>query len=57
MSVWQDFGQRVSLTSRIREILVNYPEGTGLLKELFQVRSFAKVWGKPLHREQVQQGV
>ena len=29
-----DFGQQVDLTSRIREILRGYPEGTPLLKEL-----------------------
>lgn len=38
-SSWQDFGQRVSLTSRIREILINYPEGTSVVKELVQARS------------------
>ncbi|KAG0477771.1 hypothetical protein HPP92_012490 [Vanilla planifolia] len=32
----EDFGQRVDLTRRIREILVNYPEGTTVLKELIQ---------------------
>jgi hypothetical protein len=35
---WQDFGQKVDLTARIREILLNYPEGTSILKELVQVR-------------------
>jgi hypothetical protein len=34
---WQDFGQKVDLTARIREILINYPEGTSILKELVQV--------------------
>lgn len=34
---WQDFGQKVDLTARIREILLNYPEGTSILKELVQV--------------------
>jgi hypothetical protein len=34
---WEDFGQRVDLTARIREILINYPEGTSILKELLQV--------------------
>lgn len=32
----EDFGQRVDLTKRIREVLVNYPEGTTALKELIQ---------------------
>lgn len=32
----EDFGQRVDLTRRIREVLVNYPEGTTVLKELIQ---------------------
>jgi sacsin len=27
---------QVTLTSRIKEILVNYPEGTSILKELVQ---------------------
>jgi hypothetical protein len=36
---WQDFGQKIDLTARIREILLNYPEGTAILKELIQVRS------------------
>ncbi|KAJ1475490.1 hypothetical protein T484DRAFT_1828078, partial [Baffinella frigidus] len=31
-----DFGQKVDLTSRIREILVNYPAGTTVLKEFVQ---------------------
>eukprot|EP00967_Tisochrysis_lutea_P121034 scaffold199069_cov22-Tisochrysis_lutea.AAC.1 len=30
-------GQKVDLTARIREILLNYPEGTPILKELVQV--------------------
>ena len=30
------FGQRVDLTTRIRQILVDYPEGTSILKELIQ---------------------
>ncbi|GIL85243.1 hypothetical protein Vretifemale_13855, partial [Volvox reticuliferus] len=33
---WQDFGQKVDLTARIREILLNYPEGTSILKEIVQ---------------------
>ncbi|KAL6760935.1 hypothetical protein V8C86DRAFT_987674 [Haematococcus lacustris] len=33
---WEDFGQKVDLTARIREILINYPEGTPILKELVQ---------------------
>ncbi len=32
----EDFGQRVDLTQRIREVLANYPEGTTILKELIQ---------------------
>ncbi|KAF8378912.1 hypothetical protein HHK36_030261 [Tetracentron sinense] len=32
----EDFGQRVDLTRRIREVLSNYPEGTTVLKELIQ---------------------
>jgi hypothetical protein len=32
-----DFGQKVDLTARLREILLNYPEGTSILKELVQV--------------------
>ncbi|KAL4545625.1 hypothetical protein Ndes2526B_g00282 [Nannochloris sp. 'desiccata'] len=35
-NAWQDFGQQVSLTSRIRELLLNYPEGTSIFKELIQ---------------------
>jgi len=33
---WSEFGQHVTLTARIREILDNYPEGTSVLKELIQ---------------------
>ncbi|XP_072965979.1 uncharacterized protein [Typha angustifolia] len=36
LSLLEDFGQRVDLTRRIREVLVNYPEGTTVLKELIQ---------------------
>ncbi|KAE8794685.1 Oxysterol-binding protein-related protein 7 [Hordeum vulgare] len=32
----EDFGQRVDLTWRIRELLANYPEGTPTLRELIQ---------------------
>lgn len=32
----EDFGQKVDLTRRIREVLLNYPEGTTVLKELVQ---------------------
>ncbi len=35
-AVWDDFGQKVDLTARLREILANYPEGTSILKELVQ---------------------
>lgn len=35
--LWEDdFGQKVDLTRRIREILENYPEGISVLKELIQ---------------------
>ncbi|KAL6131811.1 hypothetical protein ACLB2K_070184 [Fragaria x ananassa] len=32
----KDFSQKVDLTRRIREVLLNYPEGTIVLKELIQ---------------------
>eukprot|EP01018_Ginkgo_biloba_P011716 Gb_03745 [translate_table: standard] len=32
----EDFGQKVDLTRRIREVLSNYPEGTTVLKETIQ---------------------
>ncbi|OQS05175.1 hypothetical protein THRCLA_02648, partial [Thraustotheca clavata] len=32
----EDFGQKIDLTVRIREILRNYPEGTSVLKEMVQ---------------------
>eukprot|EP01083_Nonionella_stella_P220948 789991_1 len=32
----EDFGQKVDLTRRIREILVNYPPGIPIIKELIQ---------------------
>ncbi|XP_037481985.1 sacsin-like [Triticum dicoccoides] len=32
----EDFGRRVDLTRRIREVLANYPEGTTALRELMQ---------------------
>ena len=32
----EDFGQRIDLTRKIREVLVNYPEGTTVFKELIQ---------------------
>ena len=32
----EDFGQKVDLTRQIREVLLNYPEGTTVLKELIQ---------------------
>ena len=34
--VLEDFGQKVDLTRRIREVLLNYPEGTTVMKELVQ---------------------
>ena len=34
--VWDDFGQKVDLTARLREILLNSPEGTSILIELVQ---------------------
>ncbi|PON99419.1 Histidine kinase-like ATPase, C-terminal domain containing protein [Trema orientale] len=36
MILLEDFGQKVDLTRRIREVLLNYPEGTTVLKELVQ---------------------
>jgi hypothetical protein len=33
----EDFGQKIDLTVRIRDILRDYPEGTSILKELIQV--------------------
>lgn len=36
LSFVEDFGQKVDLTQRIREVLANYPEGTTILKELIQ---------------------
>lgn len=36
LDITEDFGQRVDLTRRIREILANYPEGTTVLKEIIQ---------------------
>jgi len=35
-SFGDDFGQRIDLAVRIREILRNYPEGTSIVKELVQ---------------------
>lgn len=35
-SLLADFGQKIDLCSRIREILVNYPPGTTVLKEFVQ---------------------
>lgn len=39
--VWQDFGQRVDLTARLRDILLNYPENS-ILKEMVQNADDAK---------------
>ncbi|KAJ3692968.1 hypothetical protein LUZ60_012063 [Juncus effusus] len=36
LALLEDFGQRVDLTRRIREVLINYPEGTTVLRELIQ---------------------
>ena len=36
MDFGEDFGQKIDLTVRIREILRNYPEGSSILKELIQ---------------------
>lgn len=36
LNAGEDFGQKIDLTVRIREILRNYPEGTSILKELVQ---------------------
>ena len=38
MESWDNFGQKVDICSRIREILVNYPEGVSVVKELLQVQ-------------------
>ena len=38
----EDFGQKIDLTVRIREILRNYPEGTSIFKELIQNADDAK---------------
>ena len=35
--MWQDFGQRVDLCARLREVLLSYAEGSTVLKELIQV--------------------
>ena len=40
MEVWKDFGQKIDLATRIREILYDYPAGTSVLKELLQVCEF-----------------
>lgn len=37
MEVWEAFGQKIDLCVRVREILTEYSEGTGVLKELIQV--------------------
>ena len=34
--MWQDFGQRVDLCARLREVLLSYAEGSTVLKELIQ---------------------
>ena len=34
--VYEDFGQKVDLTARIREVLAAYPDGSSILKELIQ---------------------
>ena len=35
-SIGTDFGQKVDLCARLREILLNYPEGTAIISELLQ---------------------
>jgi len=45
---WADFGQHVTLTARIREILLNYPEGTSVFKELVQVQTIC-AWLHCIH--------
>ena len=35
----QDFGQRVDLCARLREVLLSYAEGSSVLKELIQARA------------------
>jgi sacsin len=39
---WEDFGQKVDLTARIRELLNDYPAGTAILSELLQNADDAK---------------
>ena len=34
--IYEDFGQKVDLTSRIREVLAAYPDGSSIIKELIQ---------------------
>jgi sacsin len=36
MEYGEDFGQKVDLCARLREILLNYPEGTAIISELLQ---------------------
>ncbi len=47
MEVWQDFGQKIDLAVRIRDILHDYPEGTSVLKELIQVRMLPSEHNRP----------
>ena len=47
MEVWQDFGQKIDLAVRIRDILHDYPEGTSVLKELIQVRMLSSEHNRP----------
>ena len=40
----ENFGQKVDLTARLREILAAYPEGTTVLRELLQNAVRARRW-------------
>ena len=41
-----DFGQKIDLTARIREILVNYPPGSTIIKEFLQNADGAESIGR-----------
>ena len=44
-----DFGQKIDLTARIREILVNYPPGSTIIKEFLQNADGAESIGRREH--------
>jgi sacsin len=44
---YEDFGQKVDLTARIREVLAAYPDGSSILKELIQNADDAEVGSLP----------